>query len=105
MVPWIVFIAVAVLAAIPSGRFTAKYAAQRGRSERTWFLLGVLLFPLSCSVDGLGPPARKVRPPQFAASSSGSAVNRNDKARIAGAANTTIGSIAAHAISQETVQC
>jgi hypothetical protein len=46
MVPWIVFIAIAALAAIPSGRFTAKYAAQRGRSERTWFVLGALLFPL-----------------------------------------------------------
>jgi hypothetical protein len=46
MLPWIVFIAIAVLAAIPSGRFAAKYAAQRGRSERTWFLLGALLFPL-----------------------------------------------------------
>jgi hypothetical protein len=47
MLPWIVFIAIAVLAAaILSGRFTAKYAAQRGRSERTWFLVGALLFPL-----------------------------------------------------------
>jgi hypothetical protein len=46
MLPWIIFIAIAVLAAIPSGRFTAKYAAQRGRSERTWFFLGALFFPL-----------------------------------------------------------
>jgi hypothetical protein len=46
MLPWIGFIAIAALAAIPAGRFTAKYAAQRGRSERTWFLLGALLFPL-----------------------------------------------------------
>jgi hypothetical protein len=44
MLPWIVF--VTVVAAIVSGRFTAKYAAQRGRSERTWFILGALLFPL-----------------------------------------------------------
>jgi hypothetical protein len=44
MLPWIVFIAIA--AAILSGRFTAKCAAQRGRSERTWFFLGALLFPL-----------------------------------------------------------
>jgi hypothetical protein len=48
MLPWIVFIVIAitVLAAIPSGRFTAKYAAQRGRSERIWFVLGALFFPL-----------------------------------------------------------
>ncbi len=46
MLRGIVLIAIVVLAAIPSGRFTAKYAAQRGRSERTWFLLGALLFPL-----------------------------------------------------------
>jgi hypothetical protein len=44
MLPWIVFIT--AVAAILSGRFTAKYAAQRGRSERTWFLVGALLFPL-----------------------------------------------------------
>jgi hypothetical protein len=42
---WVIF-AIVVLAAIPSGRFTAKYAAQRGRSERTWFRLGALFFPL-----------------------------------------------------------
>jgi hypothetical protein len=46
MLPWILFTAFAILAAIPSGRFTANYAAQRGRSQRTWFLLGALLFPL-----------------------------------------------------------
>jgi hypothetical protein len=45
--PWIIFIAVPVLAvAFLTGRFTAKYAAKRGRSERAWFLLGALLFPL-----------------------------------------------------------
>jgi hypothetical protein len=47
MSPWIIFITIPVLAvAFLSGRFTAKYAAQRGRSERAWFLLGALLFPL-----------------------------------------------------------
>jgi hypothetical protein len=47
MLPWIIFITIPVLlAAFLSGRFTAKYAAQRGRSERAWFLLGALLFPL-----------------------------------------------------------
>jgi hypothetical protein len=45
--PWIIFIAIPVLAiAFLTGRFTAKYAAERGRSERVWFLLGALLFPL-----------------------------------------------------------
>ena len=47
MLPLIVFITIPVLAAaFLSGRFTAKCAAQRGRSERAWFLLGALLFPL-----------------------------------------------------------
>ena len=46
MLPWIVFIAAVVLAATLSGRYTAKYAVQRGRSKRTWFFLGALLFPL-----------------------------------------------------------
>jgi hypothetical protein len=67
MLLWIGFIAIAALAAIPAGRFTAKYAAQRGRSERTWFLLGGPAFPaLSRSVDGPGPPAKKVKLPQLA---------------------------------------
>nr|GAJ36403.1 hypothetical protein BDOA9_0156200 [Bradyrhizobium sp. DOA9] len=34
-----------------------------------------------------------------------SRVRRSEKARIAGAANSTTGSIAAHAISQDTIQC
>jgi hypothetical protein len=29
-----------------SGRFTAKQAAQRGRSANAWFVWGALLFPL-----------------------------------------------------------
>jgi hypothetical protein len=28
-----------------SGRFTAKQAAYKGRSERAWFVWGALLFP------------------------------------------------------------
>jgi hypothetical protein len=48
MLPWIIFITIPVLlAAFLSGRFSAKYAAQRGRSERAW-------------------SAKKVRPPQLA---------------------------------------
>jgi hypothetical protein len=42
-----IFITILVLAvAFLTGRFTARYAAERGRSERAWFLLGALLFPL-----------------------------------------------------------
>ena len=47
MFSWIIFVSIPLLAvAFLCGRFTAKYAAARGRSERTWFLLGALLFPL-----------------------------------------------------------
>ena len=46
MFSWIIFITIAVLAgAFLSGRFTAKCAVERGRSERAWFLLGALFFP------------------------------------------------------------
>ncbi|MBR1277948.1 hypothetical protein [Bradyrhizobium sp. AUGA SZCCT0283] len=44
---WIIFITIPVVAmAFLTGRFTAKYAAERGRSEHAWFLLGALLFPI-----------------------------------------------------------
>ena len=47
MLSWIIFITVPVLAvAFLTGQFTAKYAAERGRSKRVWFLFGALLFPL-----------------------------------------------------------
>jgi hypothetical protein len=47
MFSWIIFITIPVLAvAFLSGHCTAKYAAARGRSERAWFLVGALLFPL-----------------------------------------------------------
>ncbi len=41
-------IAVTVIAAlmVECGRITANYAAYRGRSWRTWFVLGALSFPL-----------------------------------------------------------
>ena len=38
------------------GRFTAKYAAQKGRSRRRWFLLGALFFPIPSIVLALLPP-------------------------------------------------
>ena len=47
MTSLIVFITIPVLAvAFLSGRFTAHYAAGRGRSTRAWFVWGALLFPL-----------------------------------------------------------
>ena len=46
MFSWIIFITIAVLAtAFLSGRFTAEYAARKGRSKRAWFFCGALLFP------------------------------------------------------------
>jgi hypothetical protein len=46
MFSWIIFITIFVLAvAFLSGRFTAEYAAQKGRSKRAWFFLGGLFFP------------------------------------------------------------
>ena len=45
MLVWTIVTIAILAAAFPSGRFTAKYAAARGRSERTWFVLGALFFP------------------------------------------------------------
>jgi ABC-type uncharacterized transport system YnjBCD permease subunit len=41
------------------GRYTAKYAAQRGRSQTAWFIWGGLLYPLPYIVLALLPPHRK----------------------------------------------
>jgi len=47
MFSWIAFVTVPVVAvAFLSGRFTASYAAQNGRSRHAWFWWGALLFPL-----------------------------------------------------------
>ncbi len=47
MLTWIVFITAFVVAvAWLSGRFTARYAAAKGRSETGWFVAGALLFAL-----------------------------------------------------------
>ena len=46
MFSWIIFITIPVLAvAFLCGRFTAKYAVEKGRSKRAWFLWGALFFP------------------------------------------------------------
>jgi peptidoglycan/LPS O-acetylase OafA/YrhL len=42
----IVFAIVIVALVLECGRITANYAAHRGRSWRTWFVLGALSFPL-----------------------------------------------------------
>jgi hypothetical protein len=41
------------------GSYTAKYAAQRGRSKATWFIWGGLFYPLPYIALALLPPARK----------------------------------------------
>jgi hypothetical protein len=41
------------------GRYTAKYAARRGRSEIFWFVLGGLFYPFPYVVLALLPPLRK----------------------------------------------
>jgi hypothetical protein len=45
---FIILVTIAIILAIAfwCGRLTAKYAAERGRSQRAWFLVGALLFPL-----------------------------------------------------------
>jgi hypothetical protein len=62
MFSWIIFTTIAVLAvAFLSGRFTAKHAAERGRSKHAWFLWGALFFlffpffPVPWMVLGLLP--------------------------------------------------
>lgn len=41
------------------GRYTARYAARRGRSQAIWFIWGGLLYPLPYIVLALLPPIRK----------------------------------------------
>ena len=41
------------------GRYTANYAALRGRSKATWFVLGGLFYPLPYIALALLPPRRK----------------------------------------------
>jgi len=55
---WIILAIVVVALIVECGRITAKYAAQKGRSWRTWFVLGALfspLFPLLSIVLALLP--------------------------------------------------
>jgi len=41
------------------GRYTASYAAERGRSKAAWFIWGGLLYPLPYIALALLPPVRK----------------------------------------------
>ena len=55
---WIILAIVVVALIVECGRITARYAAQKGRSWRTWFVLGALfspLFPLLSIVLALLP--------------------------------------------------
>jgi hypothetical protein len=59
---WIVLTIVIIGLMIECGRITANYAAYRGRSWRTWFVLGALfspLFPLLSIVLALLPSYRR----------------------------------------------
>jgi hypothetical protein len=59
---WIVLALVIIALVVECGRITANYAAQRGRSRRTWFVLGALfspLFPLLSIVLALLPSCRR----------------------------------------------
>ncbi len=46
MLASIVFCLVVIGLMFWCGRVTANFAAERGRSKRTWFLWGALFFPL-----------------------------------------------------------
>jgi len=52
MLAAIIFDVVIVAVMVWCGRFTARYAEQRGRSRRPWFLLGALFFPIPSIVLG-----------------------------------------------------
>jgi hypothetical protein len=56
MLAAIIFDVVIVAVMVWCGRFTARYAEQRGRSRRPWFLLGALFFPIPSIVLALLPP-------------------------------------------------
>jgi ABC-type uncharacterized transport system YnjBCD permease subunit len=47
------------------GRYTAKYAAQRGRSQAAWFIWGGLFYPLPYIALALLPPAHKETTVEF----------------------------------------
>jgi hypothetical protein len=59
MLASIIFDLVILAVMVWCGRFTAKYAVEKGRSRRRWFLLGALFFPIPSIVLALLPPRRR----------------------------------------------
>jgi hypothetical protein len=59
MLVWIAFIALFILpCAFLAGRYTARHAKAKGRSERAWFFWGAVLcplFPFPCIVVDMMP--------------------------------------------------
>jgi hypothetical protein len=65
MLAWIAFVALFVLpVAYLAGRYTARHAKAKGRSELAWFCWGALLFPLfpfpGIVVDLMPPRSRQM---------------------------------------------
>jgi hypothetical protein len=59
MLASIIFVILVLVTMFLCGRFTANYAAQRGRSRGAWFLWGALFFPMPSIVLALLPPLGK----------------------------------------------
>jgi threonine/homoserine/homoserine lactone efflux protein len=59
MVPLVIAVILFLSLMYVCGRRTAKYAAQRGRSEAFWFVLGSVLYPLPYIVLAVLPPSHK----------------------------------------------
>ena len=59
MLASIIFNVFLIVVMVWCGRFTARYAEQRGRSRRPWFLLGALFFPIPSIVLALLPARSK----------------------------------------------
>jgi hypothetical protein len=55
----IIFVTLVLASMFLCGRFTAKYAAQKGRSKSAWFVWGALLFPIPSIVLALLPARSK----------------------------------------------
>ena len=55
MLASIIFSIVLVAVMVWCGLITARYAAQRGRARRPWFLLGALFFPIPSLVLAVLP--------------------------------------------------
>ena len=62
MVPVIIAIILYLSLLYACGRYTANYAAQRGRSEVLWLVLGGLFYPVPYLVLALLPPKHKEKP-------------------------------------------